>query len=222
MEGSETPLSYQSEESSMLDIPCALRAEDFLLNPGTGRDDELFNSGVAFVSPASTVVDADPDHAIFAEHTTGADVNLWPRLCEKTNNCVNTEPFQPNEHPFAWTSEQKDEGETTIRQSLDTFYETCCQKKTFGGSPVYEAASQCLCVKLAELANKDGTKYALKSLQMAQMVLNRDEKKIFSQPSSNTCFSVPTKPGVKLEEGKQTPGLSDDILQLILKQNATK
>lgn len=149
---------------------------------------------------------------------------MWPQLCAKTtpSSYVNTELFQPSELPLTWTFEQEDEGEPSIRKSLGAFYETCCKKKPFGGSPAYQAASQCLCVKIAELANKEGTKYAQKSLQIAQMVLNRDGDKVFPQSSGTTCFSSPTKPGVNLEQGKSTPGLSDDILQLILQQRVKK
>ncbi|KAJ6659246.1 hypothetical protein lerEdw1_019292 [Lerista edwardsae] len=158
------------------------------------------------------------------EHAVGADGNVWPQLCAKTmpSSCANTELFQPSELPLTWTYEQEDEGEPTIRKSLDAFYETCCKKKPFGGSPAYQAASQYLCVKIADLANKEGTKYAQKSLQIAQMVLNRDGDKVFPQSSSSTCFSAPTKPDTRLEPGKSTPGLADDILQLILQQDVKK
>ncbi|XP_066495548.1 shieldin complex subunit 1 isoform X2 [Tiliqua scincoides] len=217
MEGSETS-SYQSQENSLLDIPCTLNADDFLLNPSMGRNSELSSTVNAFVSLAPT----DSQTAILADQAVGANESMWPRLCEKNkpSSCVNTELFQPSELP--WTNEEEDEGELAIRKSLDAFYQTCCKKKPFGGSPAYNAASQCLCVKIADLANKEGTKYAQKSLQIAQMVLNQDGDKIFPRSSSSTCFSAPTKPGVSLEPGKSMPGLSDDILQLILQQDVKK
>nr|XP_034966019.1 shieldin complex subunit 1 [Zootoca vivipara]XP_034966020.1 shieldin complex subunit 1 [Zootoca vivipara]XP_034966021.1 shieldin complex subunit 1 [Zootoca vivipara] len=224
MEGSEAASSCQSGESSLLDIPCTISAESFLLNPRTGRSDEILRSAGTYVSPASTEVDTDPNNDVFIAHTVGTSVAWRPRQCEKAEpkNCVDGELPQPSQLPLSWTCEQTEEGGPSIRQSLDRFYGTCCQKKLFGGSPAYEAASQCLSVKIAELAGKEGMTYAQKSLQMAQMVLNRDENKVFPQRSSSTCFSIPTETRVSLEERKQMPGLSNDILQFILKQNITK
>nr|XP_020649300.1 uncharacterized protein C20orf196 homolog [Pogona vitticeps] len=223
MEGSGTASSHQSEESSLLDIPCLLNAESFGLNLNPGMNDEALSSADAFVSPASTAGNTDPSSIDFKGNASGADITLCPQPCEKTDlvNCVNTEPFLP-ELPLSWTYEQKDEGESTLKKSLDTFYGTCCQKKPHGGSPEYEAASQCVSVKMAELADKGGMNYALKSLRIAQMVLNRDGTKVLPQHSRNTCFSTPPKVSLCLEPKRQVPGLSDDILQLIMNQNAMK
>ncbi|XP_062981372.1 shieldin complex subunit 1 isoform X2 [Elgaria multicarinata webbii] len=219
MEESGTASTCPSEESSLLDLPCLITAENFLLNPSTGRDDEIHHFQSAFVSSASTASDTDPDSTVFTGHDAGADVTSWPRLCGRTqpSNCVNTELFPPSELPLSCVSE-----ELTIRKSLDTFYGTCCQKKPFGGSPAYEAASQCVCAKITDLADKEGMEYALKSLRIAQMVLNRDGNKVFPQHTSSACFSTPTNADVSSEERKQMPGLSDDILQFILKQNLAK
>lgn len=147
---------------------------------------------------------------------------MCPTPCEKMDlvNCVNTEPCPPGELPLSWTYGQKDEGESTARKSLDTFYKTCCQKKPYGGSPEYEAASQCVSVKMAELVAKGGMNYALKSLQIAQMVLNRDGSKVL--PQQATFFSTSPKASLCLEQKRQVPGLSDDILPFIMKQNVTK
>lgn len=219
MEGSETS-SYQSQESSLLDIPCTLNAGDFSLNPSMKRDTDPSSSVNAFVSLAPTSADTDSTTTL-AECAVAADENMCPQPCKKaeSSSCVNTETFQPSE--LCW-SDEEDKGESSIRKSLDAFYETCCKKKPFGGSPAYKAASQCLCIKIADLGNKQGTKYAQRSLQIAQMVLNRDGDKVFPQSSSSSCFSSPTKPGISLEPGKSTPGLSDDILQLILQQDVKK
>nr|XP_056712848.1 shieldin complex subunit 1 [Euleptes europaea] len=224
MEGNETVSSYQSEESSLLDISCAITEKSFLVNPSTERNSDLSSSVNAFVSPASTMVNTDPDSAIFEEHPTGANRNLWPNSCEKTksNNCITSESFQASEHPSSWTPEQKDEGEPTIKTSLDTFYGACCPKMRFHGSLALESASQRISAKIADLADREGTEYALRSLQVAQMVLNQDGNKVFPQRSRGTCFSAATESNASLEEGKKIPGLSDDVLQFLLKQDVTK
>ncbi|KAJ7341550.1 hypothetical protein JRQ81_005786 [Phrynocephalus forsythii] len=157
-------------------------------------------------------------------NTSGADITLCPTTCEKIDpvNGVSTEPFPPGEGPSSWTYEQRDEGEPTIRKSLDRFYGTCCQKKPRGGSPEYEAASQCISVKMAELAAKEGMNYALKSLQVAQMVLNQDGSKVLPQHASDVRFLTPPQASLCLEQKRQVPGLSDDILQFIRKKTVMK
>ncbi|XP_044300089.1 shieldin complex subunit 1 isoform X3 [Varanus komodoensis] len=215
MEGNGTLSSCHSEESSFLDLPCVLTAESFLRNPSPGRNDEIPHSEEAFVSPASTVFDTDSNSIVFSEHNTGVDATLWPGPCETTQPM--TDESQPRELPLSWKYE-----EPSIEKSLEVFYGTCCQKKPSGGSPAYEAASQSVSAKIADLTDQEGMAYALKSLQIAQMVLNRDADKILPQHFSSTCFSTSTKTSISLEETKQMPGLSDEILQFILKGNLTK
>nr|XP_060642104.1 shieldin complex subunit 1 [Anolis sagrei ordinatus]XP_060642112.1 shieldin complex subunit 1 [Anolis sagrei ordinatus] len=224
MEESRALSSCQSEESSSLDIPCVVTAEDFALISSPGRKDEILSNVGEFVSSTSTSIDTEPNSTDFMEYTAGGGVTLWPRYCMKAaaTNCVNSEQFHNSELPLSWTYEQKGEEEAAIRKSLDTFYGTCCQRTPFGGSPAFEAASQSVSTKITDLAGKEGTEYMLKSLRVAQMVLNREREKMFPQHSSDTCFSTATKAGLGLEEAKDVPGLSDDILQFILKQRTTK
>ncbi|KFP89996.1 Uncharacterized protein C20orf196, partial [Apaloderma vittatum] len=112
--------------------------------------------------------------------------------------------------------------DTSIRQSLDGFYNMCCKKQPNRTDPTCEAASQYLSQKISVLANQEGTKYALRCLQMAQVVLSRDGHKIFPNHSTAACFSKPAEGKVMLEDRKRTPGLSDDILQFLLKQTRTE
>ncbi|KFP25178.1 Uncharacterized protein C20orf196, partial [Colius striatus] len=105
-----------------------------------------------------------------------------------------------------------------IRKSLDGFYRMYCKKHPDRTDPTYEAASQCLSQKISELSDQDGTKYASRCLQMAQVILNRDGCKIFPNYPAAACFSKPAEGEVKLEDRKRTPGLSDDVLQFLLKQ----
>ncbi|KFO08462.1 Uncharacterized protein C20orf196, partial [Balearica regulorum gibbericeps] len=111
--------------------------------------------------------------------------------------------------------------DTSIRKSLHGFYKMYCKKWPDRSDPTYEAASRCLSQKISELANQDGTKYASRCLQMAQVVLNRDGCKIFPNHPTTACFSKPAEE-VMLEDRKRTPGLSDDILQFLLKQTRTE
>ncbi|XP_050808197.1 shieldin complex subunit 1 isoform X3 [Gopherus flavomarginatus] len=164
----------------------------------------------------------DPEEA---QHT--ASMSVWHAHCEEANprHHPPAEPFQPAEPggiPFSWTYEQESTEDISIRKSLDSFYETCCQQQPSRGDPTYNAASEWLSLKIQDLANKEGGKYSLCSLYMAQMVLNRDGCKVFPNHSSKACFPGPANGEVALEEGKRTPGLSDDVLQFLLKQNVMK
>ncbi|KFZ50648.1 Uncharacterized protein C20orf196, partial [Podiceps cristatus] len=112
--------------------------------------------------------------------------------------------------------------DTSVRKSLDGFYTMHCKKWPGRVDPTYEAASRCLSQKISEQAKRDGTKYALRCLQMAQVVLNRDGCKIFPNYPTTACFSKPDEEEVVLEDRKRTPGLSDDVLQFLLKQTRTE
>ncbi|KFQ24307.1 Uncharacterized protein C20orf196, partial [Merops nubicus] len=112
--------------------------------------------------------------------------------------------------------------DTSIRKSLDGFYKTHCKERPDRMDPTYKAASQCLSQKISELAKQNGTKYTSRCLQMAQVVLNRDGCKIFPNYPTTACFSKPAEGEVMLENRSKTPGLSDDVLQFLLKQTQTE
>ncbi|NXT53302.1 SHLD1 protein, partial [Pluvianellus socialis] len=131
-------------------------------------------------------------------------------------------PTEPDDAALSWTYEHEDAEDTSVRKSLDGFYKMHCQKWPDRTDPTYEAASRCLSQKISELANRDGTKYASRCLQMAQVILNRDGCKIFPNHPTTACFSKPDDREVVLEDRKKTPGLSDDILQFLLKQMQTE
>lgn len=223
MEGDETTSSHPSEDSSVLDLPSAYDITSFLPEHSTGTNDEPCSSVDTFASSACLGASSpDPEEAQHA-----ASMSVWHGHCEEANprHCPPAEPFQPAEPsgiPFSWTYEQEGTEDISIRKSLDSFYETCCQQQPGRGDPTYNAASEWLSLKIQDLANKEGGKYSLCSLYMAQMVLNRDGCKVFPNHSSKACFSAPATGEVALEEGKRTPGLSDDVLQFLLKQNVMK
>lgn len=140
-----------------------------------------------------------------------ANVRCYPEagMCEHT---------EPRDAALSSMYEHDSMEGTSIRKSLDSFYRTYCKKQPGSTDPTYEAASRCLSKKFSELADRDGTKYALHCLQMAQLVLNRDGCKIFPNHPTSACFSKPAEGEVVLEDRKRTPGLSDDVLQFLFKQ----
>ncbi|XP_074944423.1 shieldin complex subunit 1 [Phalacrocorax aristotelis] len=144
-----------------------------------------------------------------------ANVRCYPKvgLCGRT---------EPNNAALSWMYEHDSAEDTGVRKSLDGFYKIYCKKRPDRMDPTYEAASRCLSQKISGLANRDGTKYALRCLQMAQVVLNRDGCKIFPNHPTTACFSKPAEGEVVLEDRKRTPGLSDDVLQFLWKQTRTE
>ncbi|NXX61721.1 SHLD1 protein, partial [Scopus umbretta] len=206
MERKETSPSHHSEESSILDLPsvCDL-AECFLPPQSSENSEELFHS-----------------------------VDTFPSLPTGNSSCLSTcsffsqciiylgSPTEPNNAALSWMFEHDNVEDTSVRKSLDGFYRIYCKKQPDRMDPTYEAASRCLSQKVSELANRDGTKYASRCLQMAQVVLNREGCKIFPNHPTTACFSKPAEGEVVLEERKRIPGLSDDVLQFLLKQTQTE
>lgn len=157
--------------------------------------------------------------AVPTSFSTGGSEKANVRCYPKAGLC---EPTEPSDAALSWMYEHYSTEDTSVRKSLDVFYKIYCKKRPDRKDPTYEAASQCLLQKISELANRRGTTYALRCLQMAQVVLNRDGCKIFPNHSIIACFAKPAEGEVVLEDRRRTPGLSDDVLQLLLKQTQTK
>lgn len=216
MEGKEPSPSLHSEESSVLDLPsvsvCDL-AEIFQPSSSTESSEEPFRSPDSFPSPLPG--ESNPPSAVPAGASEKGNVRCYPEagLCEHT---------EPNDASLSSTYERENTEDASIRKSLDAFYETYCKNGPGKADPTCEAASRCLSQKVSELTNRGGSKYALRCLQMAQVVLNRDGCKIFPNYPTTACFSKPAEGEAMLEDTKRTPGLSDDVLQLLLKQTRTE
>ncbi|KFR10878.1 Uncharacterized protein C20orf196, partial [Opisthocomus hoazin] len=206
MEGKEVSPSHHSEDSSILDLPSVCDVAECFLPPHSSENsEELFCSVDTFPSPPTVPV------SFSAGSTEKRNVRCYPEagLCE---------PTEPNDAALSWMSEYDSAKDTSIRKSLDSFYKMYCKKRPDRTDPTYKAASQCLSQKISELANQDGTKYLSRCLQMAQVILNRDGCKIFPNHPTTACFSKPAEGEVVLEDRKRIPGLSDDVLQFLLKQ----
>ncbi|KFV87467.1 Uncharacterized protein C20orf196, partial [Struthio camelus australis] len=201
MEGKEASQSHHSEESSMLDLPSACDLAENFLPPHSAENSEEPCFSVDTLPSPSTVPGGCS--------ARGAEkANLKAGLCE---------PAEPSNAALSWMYEHDSAEDSSVGKSLDSFYETYCETQLGRRDPTCEAGSRCLSQKISELANREGTKYALRCLQMAQVVLNRDGCKIFPNHPTTACFSKPTE-GEVMEEQMRTPGLSDDVLQLLLKQ----
>ncbi|XP_076191065.1 shieldin complex subunit 1 isoform X2 [Aptenodytes patagonicus] len=218
MEGKETSPCHHSEESSIWDLPsvCDL-AECFLPPHSSENSEELFRSVDTF--PSLPTGENDLPSAVPASFSAGGSEKTNVRCYPKAGLC---EPTEPNDAALSWMYEHDSAEDTSVRKCLDGFYKMHCKKRPDRMDPTYEAASQCLSQKISELANRDGTKYASRCLQMAQVVLNRDGCKIFPNHPTTACFSKPAEGEVVLEDRKRTPGLSDDVLRFLLKETWTE
>lgn len=154
--------------------------------------------------------ESDPSSAA-PEGSEEANVSCYPKagLCE---------PSGPHHSVFSWMHGRDGAEDPSIRDSLDGFYKMYCRQQPERKDPAYKAASRCLAQKISKLEQRQGTKYASRCLQMAQLVLNRDGCKIFPNHPPSACFSKAAEGEALLENRRRTPGLSDDILQFLLKQ----
>ncbi|KFV61731.1 Uncharacterized protein C20orf196, partial [Dryobates pubescens] len=199
VEGEEMSPSHHSEESSMLDLPSAGDLVEHFLPPhGSESSEELFGSVDTLPSL--------PTERLWSLLLWSLSSPSW--LC----SCVTC----PGAAPSCLSQPDSAEG-TSIRAALDDFYQRYCRRRPDRRGPTYEAAAQCLSERLSELAHQDGTKYASRCLQMAQLVLNRDGCKVLPNHPTAACFAVPAEGAGTLGAGQRTPGLSDDVLQLLLK-----
>nr|XP_025966280.1 shieldin complex subunit 1 isoform X1 [Dromaius novaehollandiae] len=217
MEGKETSPSLHSEESSVLDLPSACDLAENFLPPCSMENSE----GPCF--SVDTLPSPPPGESGLPFAVPGG---CSARGAEKANVSYNPEaglcePTEPGDAALSWMYKCDSAEDTSVGKSLDNFYEKYCETWPGRRDPTCEAGSRCLSQKILELANQEGAKYALRCLQMAQVVLNRDGCKIFPNHPTTACFAKPAEGEVMLEERMRTPGLSDDVLQLLLKQTRT-
>ncbi|XP_057252918.1 shieldin complex subunit 1 isoform X1 [Pezoporus wallicus] len=218
MKRNEVSPSPPSEESSVLDLPSVCDLGECFLPPYSSENsEELFHSMDTFSSLPTG--ESNLSSAVPAGFAAGGSEEANVRCYPEAELC---EPTKPIGAALSSMYEHGNAEDTNIRKSLDGFYKMYCKKRPDRTDPTYEAASRCLSQKISELANRDGTKYASRCLQMAQVVLNRDGCKIFPNHPTTACFSKPAEGEVVLEDIKRTPGLSDDVLQFLLKQTWTE
>ncbi|XP_043836388.1 shieldin complex subunit 1 [Dromiciops gliroides] len=109
-----------------------------------------------------------------------------------------------------------------LRKSLDHFYEVYGQTLPPPGDALSVAASHRLSQKITELTSQESQKYALRSFQMAQVILNRDGYSVIQNHSKDVHFYPLEEGNASLDEEKPTPGLSKDVISFLLKNNKMK
>ncbi|KAM8809236.1 shieldin complex subunit 1 [Eudromia elegans] len=199
MEGKWTSPSPHSEESSMLDLPSACDiAENFLPSHTTENSEE--SCFLVDMLPSPPTGENGLSAAVQGD-SMGRGAEGGP-----TNSPA-------GDAALSWTHEHG-----RVGKALDSFYKTYCEMRPGRRDATCEAASHCLSQRISELAQQEGRKYALRCLQMAQVVLNRDGCRIFPNHPSAACFAAPAEGEAVLEGSRGTPGLSDDVLHLLSRQ----
>ncbi|XP_004383135.2 shieldin complex subunit 1 isoform X1 [Trichechus manatus latirostris] len=204
MASQEATPSSQLEESNALDLPSACDIRDYVLQkPCQEANSEDFSSLEAFSFPCSSEVDPDTSNLNTEQNDCWTSENFWLDPSMKS---------QPE-------TQEEDDG---LRKSLDRFYETFGHSQLASRNPLSVSVSQRLSQKITELKGQESQKYALRSFQMAQVILNRDGCSILRRRSRDISFYPLGEGSMSLDDEKPTPGLSKDIIHFLLQQKVMK
>ncbi|XP_053316394.1 shieldin complex subunit 1 [Spea bombifrons] len=119
-------------------------------------------------------------------------------------------------HPTA-TSMLEDKAAITdnqIKNNLESFYELNCQKQC---NQEDNAILDQLSEKISDLRTKNQM-YALRSFQMARIILNRDGSNVLRNHSTDSVFSS-AKPSDSTTNTEPIPGISEDAICFIRNKN---
>ncbi|XP_013015454.1 shieldin complex subunit 1 [Cavia porcellus] len=114
------------------------------------------------------------------------------------------------------------EEDSGLRESLDRFYEAFGRPQPVSEDPLSASVRQCLSEKITELRGQGSRKYALRSFQMARVIFSRDGCSVLQRHCRDSHFYPLHEGSASLDDEKQTPGLSTDIVRFLLQQNLMK
>ncbi|XP_062059873.1 shieldin complex subunit 1 isoform X1 [Lepus europaeus] len=204
MEAQEATPGSQSQESCVLDLPSACDIRDYVLQRSRQEPDSETFSSVEFHSfPCSSDVDPETDNLNTEPKDSWTSENFW----------LNSSVKRQSE------TEEEDDG---LRKSLDTFYEAFGRLQPASGNPLTARVCQCLSEKIAELRGQESREYALRSFQMARVILSRDSCSILQRHARDAHFYPLGERSASLDDEKPIPGLSKDIIHFLLQQNVLK
>ncbi|XP_075452112.1 shieldin complex subunit 1 isoform X2 [Ascaphus truei] len=224
MEGKEATPSQLSESSSVLDLSWSYDITDSVLQsepPAHGMCEDDFSSILNCASTASAFM----EEAELQGNTCEDGDRFWPRYCDRTlrstlpHNRDTFQPSDPSNFPHTssiWEEEESTRNNTKLRNTLDAFYELSCQKACTQRETCNAIAHK-LSLKMADLrANRH--MYALRSFQLAKIILDQDGDKILQSHSKDSAFSPPSGTASTIK-AKSIPGFSDDVFSFIIKHN---
>ncbi|XP_036605852.1 shieldin complex subunit 1 [Trichosurus vulpecula] len=201
MEGQKTASDHCSEESSnFLDLsPTYDIAQQLQRKP---RHEASSETSSSVDIPASFPLDSEASNLNSGQNDPGTSENFWLN------------------HSMANQPETMEDG--GLRKSLDHFYEVYGQTLPPPRDGLSKAVSHRLSQKITELTSQETQKYALRSFQMAQVILNRDGYSVIQNHSKDVHFYPLEEGNASLDKEKPTPGLSKDVISFLLKENKMK
>uniref|UniRef100_G3WDC0 Shieldin complex subunit 1 n=1 Tax=Sarcophilus harrisii TaxID=9305 RepID=G3WDC0_SARHA len=201
MEGQKaTPDPCSEDSSNFLDLsPTYDIAQQLQQKP---RHEASSETSSSIDIPASFSLNSETSNLNLGQNDPGTSENFWL------------------DHSMANQPEiMEDDG---LRKSLDHFYEVYGQTLPSPKDALSVAASHRLSQKIIELTNQESQKYALRSFQMAQVILNRDGYSIIQSHSKDVHFYPLEEGNASLDKEKPTPGLSKDVISFLLHENKMK
>ncbi|XP_074065605.1 shieldin complex subunit 1 [Macrotis lagotis] len=201
MEGQKATSDHCSEDSSnILDLsPNYDIAQQLQVKAGHEASSETSGSMDIL---ASFSLDSESSNLNSRQNDPGTSENFWLN--------------------YSMTSQPQTMEDNGLRKSLDHFYEVYGQALPPPRDALSVEASHRLSQKVTELTRKESQKYALRSFQMAQVILNRDGYSVIQNHSKEVHFYPEEGGNASLDKEKPTPGLSKDVISFLLKKNEMK
>ncbi|XP_069497647.1 shieldin complex subunit 1 [Ambystoma mexicanum] len=231
MEENKVAQSQLSEESSALDLSFTYGRKEVLIPKVKNNEsrNEISGFGRLFESLPCSSMQVDGKSMASLESTIEGSVEDFPKSRPQTKNksgpshnlTGNSLPpsfYSFNCNMFSTGDVKMCEANPRIRKLLDVFYQEYSQKKPSDEDICSKTALEHLSVRISDVTKRNGHRYGLRSLQMAHIILNRDECEVLKTSSKTANFSALSP---KFENGKIIPGLSEHVLRDLLKEKNT-
>ncbi|KAM4694982.1 shieldin complex subunit 1 isoform 1-T2 [Discoglossus pictus] len=220
MDAPKVEASQQSESSSILDLSWSYGISDNVLqsDPTDGMmQEEDIGSVITSSSSVHIMEGSGGTHGNICDDNDKSWARCDQQSIKSSLPNITLNPTNANnlyQTSSDWEKDERDGDDAKIRNTLDAFYnlqEKCNSKE----NPCNVALNQ-LSIKIAEMhANQQ--MYALRTLQVARIILNRDGANILQSDSKDSAFSSPTH--VCSKNPKPIPGLSKDVIKFVMKEN---
>lgn len=189
---------------------------------------------------SQAAADSPPGHSCSLDLPSASDIHnylLRSASPSSAGSCSASEPAGSSlntEQKDSWTCDdlwlgasensqsKANEEDGGLRYSLDRFYEVFGRPQPLSKDSLSAPVCQCLSQKIAELRDQGGQKYALCTFQMARVIFSRDGCSVLQRHGQASRFYPLHEGNESLDDEKQTPGLSKDVIRFLLQQNLMK
>ncbi|KAM8945443.1 shieldin complex subunit 1 [Pelodytes ibericus] len=196
MDGNGVTPSLTSESSSVLDLSCTYDISGHVFQP----------------EPSVDMHEDDFSPVLTSGSLEDLGKIVWRRMAWDME--------QPDSHNFIKSSMSNNEDglacDSQILTTLDSFYELSCPKQC---SKEENTITDQLSAKISDLHTKNHI-YALRSFQMAKIILNRDGTKVLPNCTKDLAFSS-SEGAESMMNTKPIPGISEDVISFIINSNKT-